>query len=39
MFERGQEVDNPLVSLVAAGSIFDDDNALCDIDNLSVKTQ
>ena len=39
MFEKGQEVDKPLVSLVSAGSIFDDDNALCDIDDLSMKTR
>ena len=38
MFEWGQEVDNPLVSLVSAGSLFDDDNALCDIDDPSIKT-
>ena len=28
MFERGQEVDNPLVSLISADSLFDDDNAM-----------
>ena len=39
MFERGQEVDNLLVSLVSAGSLFDGDNALCDIDDLSMKTE
>ena len=32
MFEGGQEVDNPLVS-------FDGDNALYDIDDLSMKTR
>ena len=39
MFARGQEVDNPLVSLVSAGSLFDDDNELCGIDDLSMKTR
>ena len=39
LFKRGQEVDNPLVSLVSVGSLFDDDNALCDIDDLSMKTR
>ena len=29
----------PLVSLVSAGSLFDDNNALCDIDDLSMKTR
>ena len=39
MLDRGQEVDNPLVFLVSAGSLFDDDNAQCDIDDLSMKTR
>ena len=39
MIGRGEEVDNPLVPLVSAGSHFDNDNALYDIDDLSMKTQ
>ena len=36
MFDRGQEVANVFVSLVSVGSLFDDGNALCDIDDLSM---
>ena len=39
MFERGREVGHPSVSLLLTGSPSDDDNALCDIHNLSMKTQ
>ena len=39
MLDRGQEVDNPSVSLVSAGSLLDDDTALRDIDDLSMKTR
>ena len=39
MLDKGQKVDNPLVSLVSAGSLFDDDNALYDIDDPSMKTR
>ena len=39
MFGRGQEVDNPLVSLASAGSLFDDDRVLCDTDDLPMKAR
>ena len=38
-FERGREVGNPLVLLSLAGSPSDDDNVLCDVDYLSMKTR
>ena len=35
MVERGREVDNSLVSLLSADLPSDNDNALCDVDDLS----
>ena len=39
MFVSGREVDNPLISLLSAGSPSDADNVLCDIYDLSMKTR
>ena len=38
MFKREHVVSNPLLSLLLAGSPSDDNNMLCDSDDLSMKT-
>ena len=38
IFQRGREVGHPLVSLLLTGSPSDNDNVVCDIRNLSIKT-
>ena len=39
MFERGREVGHPSVSLLLTGSPSDNDDALCDVHNVSMKTR
>ena len=39
MFDRGPEVGHPSVSLLLTGSPSDNDDALCDVHNVSMKTQ